>query len=195
MRTTCSAAWAISRPAAPPSRPSSTLSVSSCRTSRCQLGAERGADRDLLLPAGGARQQQVGDVGARDQQHERDRAQQHEHRAAHVADDRSTSGTTSIVNVRSRLSLSRIRAAIDAHVGLRLRHRHAWLQPRHQVVVLVAAAVDGVGAERQRQEDVHLPDARDGRHDLVVQQEVGPQHAGDLNWFLASPLPCRSRSA
>ncbi len=32
--------------------------------------AERGSNRDFPLPSAGARQQQVGDVGARDQQHE-----------------------------------------------------------------------------------------------------------------------------
>ena len=47
-------------------------------------GADRGADRDLALPAGGADQQQVGDVGAGDQQHEADRAEQHQQRRPHV---------------------------------------------------------------------------------------------------------------
>ena len=75
-------------------------------------GAERGADRDFLLPSGGAREQQVCDVRARNQQHERHRSEQHEHRPPHVSDDRSSSGTTLIVNVRSRLSLSRMRAAM-----------------------------------------------------------------------------------
>ena len=49
--------------------------------------AERGADRDFLLTAGRARQQQVRDVRARDQQHERHRSEQHENRQPHVADD------------------------------------------------------------------------------------------------------------
>ena len=39
-------------------------------------GAKRGADRDLALAGGASRQQKIGDVRARDQQHERDRAQQ-----------------------------------------------------------------------------------------------------------------------
>ena len=46
--------------------------------SRC---AHRGANRQLALPAGAARQQQVDDVAAGDQQHERHRAEQHEQRA------------------------------------------------------------------------------------------------------------------
>ena len=49
--------------------------------------AERGPDGNLLLPAGRAREQQVGDVGARDEEHERHRSQQHQHRQPDVADD------------------------------------------------------------------------------------------------------------
>ena len=48
---------------------------------------ERGADRQFFLAAGGAREQQVGDIRAGDQQHERDRSEEHEHCASHVADD------------------------------------------------------------------------------------------------------------
>ena len=43
---------------------------------------------DLAPAAGGADEQQVGDVGAGDQQHEADGADQHEQRRAHVADER-----------------------------------------------------------------------------------------------------------
>ncbi len=38
--------------------------------------AQRGADGDFLFAGGGAREQQVGDVGAGDQQNQRDRAEQ-----------------------------------------------------------------------------------------------------------------------
>ena len=48
--------------------------------------AERRADGDLALAAGGAHQQQVGDVGAGDEQHEADGAGEHEQRLADVAD-------------------------------------------------------------------------------------------------------------
>jgi hypothetical protein len=44
-------------------------------------GAERGADRQLFLPGRDARQHEIGDVGAGDQQHERDYClQQQQHR-------------------------------------------------------------------------------------------------------------------
>ena len=50
--------------------------------------AERDADGDFARPVGRARQQQVGDVGAGDEQHERDRAHQRpEHRLDLRADD------------------------------------------------------------------------------------------------------------
>ena len=50
--------------------------------------ADRAPDRHFFLPAGGARQQQRRDVRARDEHHERDRAEQHEQRRPHVADQR-----------------------------------------------------------------------------------------------------------
>ena len=82
---------------------SSTLSVSICRTSAAARRAEREADRDLLLPARRPREQQRGDVGAGDQQHEADRAEQHEQRGPHVADQRSRSGRRLRRVVRVRL--------------------------------------------------------------------------------------------
>ena len=89
VRTTQSAALAISRPAAPPSSAEQHAFGQQLPHQPLPAGAERGADRDFLLPPGGARQQQVRDVRAGDQQHQRHRAEQHEHRAAHVADDLS----------------------------------------------------------------------------------------------------------
>jgi hypothetical protein len=48
--------------------------------------AQGGADGDLLVASGGAREQQVGDVGAGDQQNQRDGAEQHQQGAADIAD-------------------------------------------------------------------------------------------------------------
>ena len=48
--------------------------------------AERRADRELAVAAGGAHQQQVGDVRAGDEQHEQDAALQHVQRRADIAD-------------------------------------------------------------------------------------------------------------
>ena len=49
--------------------------------------ADRGADRDLAPAAGGAHEQQVGDVGAGDQQHEADGAAVDQQRRLDVAAD------------------------------------------------------------------------------------------------------------
>ena len=67
---------------APPATASTRLSVSSCRTSRAAARAERGAHRHLAPARRAAREQQVRDVGARDQQHRGDRAEQHDQRRA-----------------------------------------------------------------------------------------------------------------
>ena len=48
-------------------------------------GAERDANRDLLLPAGATRQQEVGDVDARNQQDERDGADERQQQWANRA--------------------------------------------------------------------------------------------------------------
>ena len=78
---------AASSPTTPPTLDSTRLSTSSCRSSRAAARAQRGADRHLLLPLQRAREQQVGDVGADDEQHEADRAEQHQQRRAQLAAD------------------------------------------------------------------------------------------------------------
>ena len=52
-----------------------------------RFGAERQANRQLLLARLGAHQEQVGDVRARDEQHEADGAEQNPQHVADVADD------------------------------------------------------------------------------------------------------------
>ena len=54
---------------------------------RARAGAEREADGELTAACRPARQEQVGNVGARDQQHERDRAQQRKQARLDVAND------------------------------------------------------------------------------------------------------------
>ena len=73
-----------------PSPASSRLSVSSWRMSLAARRAEREPNRELLLPRRRAREQQVGDVGAHDQQHQRHDDAEHgdgaEVRRVHVVD-------------------------------------------------------------------------------------------------------------
>ena len=176
----------MSSPSAPPISPSSTLSVSSCRTRRCQP-----APSAVRIATSFCRP--VARVSSRLATLAQAMSSTSATEPSSTSTARRTSpttcfgsGTTLIVNVRSRLSLSRMRRGDHAHVGLRLLHRHARLEARHQVVVLVAAAVDRVRAERQWEKDVHLPDAGDGRHHLVVQQEVRPEHADDRELVLGA---------
>ena len=73
-----------------------------------------------------------------------------------VADDLLEQRNDADGNVRSRLSLSRIPAAIT----LTSACASAIVTPglaRHDVVVLVSPSSHGIGAERQRKEDVHPP--------------------------------------
>ena len=149
--------------------------------------AERGADRHFFLAAGGTRQQQVGDIRAGDQQHERDRSEEHEHCPAHVADDLLEQRNDADGKRPVALVLVANPGGNHAHIGLRVGHRHTRLEARHDVVVLVSPPGHGIGAERQRQEDVHPPDARDRRHDLVVQQKIRTEHAGDRELVLSLP--------
>ena len=141
-------------------RPSSAVSVRSWRTSRCQPCAERDADGDLLLARGRAREQQVRDVRARDEQHERHGAHHDQHGASHVADD----GFDERHDVDREGSVALVLfpnpRGDGGDVRVRLRHRHARLQSRHEIVVLVAAAIHRIGAERERQKQIHLLRAR-----------------------------------
>ena len=75
------------RPRTPPIIESTTLSVSSWRMIRAAARAHRRADGDLAPANGRAHEQQVRDVGARNQQDEGHRADQHPQRAADVAND------------------------------------------------------------------------------------------------------------
>ena len=143
-------------------------------------GSERDADGDLLLARRRAREQQVRDVRARDEQDERHGAHHDQHRASHVADDGfderhdvDREGSVALVLVPNP-------RGDGGDVGVRLRHRHARFQPRHEIVVLIAAAIHGIGAQRERQKQIHLLRARHRRHDLGVQQEVGVEDADNL---------------
>ncbi len=67
----------------------------------------------------------------------------------------------------------------EIDVSLRLAHRDPGLYTSQDVEVLVSTAVDGLGAERQRQEEIGLLDASYGRHYFAIQQEVRTKHAED----------------
>ena len=64
--------------------------------------AERRTQRQLAAPALASHQEQVGDVGAGDQQDERDGAEERDHRPSHVADDDVDEGANDDVKPRRR---------------------------------------------------------------------------------------------
>ena len=74
-------------PSAPPMSDSTRLSVSSWRTTRPRPAPSADADRQLARAHRGARQQQVGDVGAADEQHEADDAEEQHRRESQIAAD------------------------------------------------------------------------------------------------------------
>ena len=110
-------------------------------------GAEGAAQRDLLGAAVRPHQHQVGEIRARDQQHQRDGAEEHQQRRAHVANhvflQRPHQRAPVLVVVRIlRLEPRRDRR----HVGLSARHIDARLEFRDAEIVVVIA--NGLGLPR-----------------------------------------------
>ena len=140
----------------PPAQARTRLSVSNCRTIRSPAGAECGARGQLARTRCRARQGQVGDVDAGDQQHEPDHR---EHRPqqrplllhaefAHRLD------TGRLGRVRDRV-LRRQRAADRVHLAARLLHRDTGLQAadgeeRMRRAIVVAFSVQPTGTHSSR---------------------------------------------
>ena len=103
-------------------------------------GAEGGAERDLLLPNGSAGEEQVGDVGAGDQQHAADGAEENVEAARDVADQvfaqRRGAGTEFRVRVRI---LAGERGGDRPQFGVGLRDRGAGFQPADPLQAVTAA--------------------------------------------------------
>ena len=125
-------------------------------------GAERRADRDLLAPPERLREHEVRDVGAGDQEHEADRAEEHEQRRSHVADEvlvqRDDRGAPAFVVLRI---LRREPGGDGVHLAARGLDGDAFLQPREDPEVVDAA--DGLGSsgvENERQPELASPPGR-----------------------------------
>ena len=78
---------ASSRPAPAPRQASTQLSTTSCKQHAGAAGAQGDAHGDFALPRFGTREQKVGDVGAGDQQHEGDGAEQDQQRLVNIAEE------------------------------------------------------------------------------------------------------------
>ena len=128
------------RPATPPTIDSSTLSVSSCCAIRRTSRAECGADRQLAMASGAARELKVRDVRAGDEQHEPDGREDDEDRRARRADDlllqRLKLDAEALVRRRIRRLLLR---GERSQVALRISERHAGLDRSERANAAVAA--------------------------------------------------------
>jgi len=103
-------------------------------------GAERLPHRDLRAAAGAAREQQVGEVDARDQQDAADGGEQHQQRAARVADQgvelrRDADAALPVVD----RELAGERRLDDVEVGLRRLHRRRRAQASDRLEEVRAA--------------------------------------------------------
>ena len=123
-------------------------------------GAERGADSHLPSAAVGPRQQQVGDVDARDQQHERDRTKEDQQRRADPAYDPilQTDRGHRAVLVGARIIAGEA-IGDGRHRCLRLIQRHPISQSGDAPDPLRAARIVGDVA---RLEDERPPECRPG---------------------------------
>ena len=159
-------------PSRPPASDSIRLSTRSWPVNPRPARAQGGADGQLLTAALGPHQQQVGDVGAGQQQDDADRAQEHPERAADVADDVADQRLQRRRPPRPHLGPGP--GALEPylehahHVGIGLRRSDAGTQPGH--AEQPERRNRRTGIEPQRQDDLGL----------AGEAEAGRHHADDL---------------
>src|SRR5271156_5992541 len=124
----------MAKPAIPPSRKSSRLSVRSWRMRRFFLRSQRLANRDLTTAPAGPGQQQIGDVDATDQQYQSYCTEEQNERLANAADHgfaerNQPHGPFGLCRILCRiLPFQRFNQRIE--VRLRGRNRETGLQAR-----------------------------------------------------------------
>ena len=159
-------AWSAHIPSSVPTAPAATarirLSMTNWRTIRRVRGPERSPDRDLLLPRGQASEEERRDIGAGDQQHEPDRAQQCVEGGLQVADQGADvrQRLAGVVGVEPGGKLLAGTAADRSEIGRRLLERDAALEPGDRL------RIAGARLNLQRREAADLEDAR--RHHLYL---------------------------
>ena len=116
----------MSRPSAPPSETEHQRLGQKLPDDAVARGAERRPDRHLALARGAPREQQIGDVGARNQQDERDRSAEDQQRRPQIAGELFTDRQHARRPPRvERRELGREGGHDRRHLRLRLRHaRH-----------------------------------------------------------------------
>ena len=149
-------------------------------------GTERRTNGQLAVTAGRAHQQQVGDVGARDQQDHDHAGLKQVQRPAHVADeliaerDRVTAEAAGFGERRADRETLDVPVDDDLELRVGLGNRGAGFQARHHLTELVAARAVRhlLRRERERHEQRNL---------RCEQLEVGRQHAHDTVRFAVDP--------
>ena len=132
------------------------------------VGTERGPKRQLAAARRRARQEQVGNVGAADEEHERDDAEEEHGGLTQVgANDggveRLERHAAAIVGLRI---LSRQRAGHGAQVRVSRRQRHARLQASHRLEDVCAARPRWRTRDRDHRPEIGLANELRGiRHD------------------------------
>ena len=137
--------------------------------------AERRTDAQLVLPGRAARDEQVRDVDAGDQEETADRAEQDEQRESHGGDQLRGERRRADADVRVRLRILALEPRADGlHLGPGRCQRHARPQPSHAEEARMVAAIEQVRVVRDPQADRH--------EDVVVAAEIPKarrQHADD----------------
>ena len=164
-------------PATPPSAPSTRLSVSSCATSRPRLAPSATANGHLFLASRASREQQVGEIGAGDQQHQHDGAERDIDRLAQgdrrpAAVERFDRDAPILLPGWDRVGDLR---ADRQQVGMRLLERHAGLQSADRIQPMRA------GRAFLRREGIQSPEARRllQRTRAMTIERARRQHADD----------------
>ena len=153
---------------------------------RWAAAAEGHARRNLPRAHAGPREQETGDVDARDQQHETDRSPQHQERLTHIGrlllllrQQRTDDG-----GVGRGLSFRGLGAKLrDLRIGLRPRHARADARQH----LIVAAAAFAASGRPKRRPQIHLASHESGGHDADDRVLLSAQHDGTAH-------DCSSRS-
>ena len=151
---------------------------------RSAARAERDADRHLLVPCRGAREQQAGHVRGRDEQQQPDGREEQQHGLPDIGHEigaqRRQLDARELV-AGGEVALERRRHGV--HVGLRAVDRLRGLQPRHHREIAVVALRRGIDGGRQRIVR-HAPVRRDPGAGSIGVVDRRRHHADDRVWFV-----------
>jgi hypothetical protein len=162
----------------------------------CSAGSQGDTRGELVLPIGRSGQQQVGHVGAGDQQHEPNRAQQHEKGRTPGAHHLLVEGHEPDPNSPVLVGVVLLEAGGDRiHVGLSALERDVALQTGDDPEGVAAPTTGVRPIDAKRSQDLWIPDDgeiesgrkhTDDRGGLGVQGDRPPQHVAIAR---EAPLP------